>query len=274
MTEERAVTLYRAGGLTETIKLAEMFVKSGYFQDVRDVAQAMVKIQYGAEMGFDPMASLMGVHIIKGKPTLGSNLMGAAVKRSSKYDYRIKTATDDVCELEWFEADYSRREMVSVGTSKFTIKEAEHAGLAGKDNWRAYASDMLFARALSRGVRRYCPDVTGGIVAYTPEDMAAIPTTEQVSPVVSVEKPANGANDVPMVTDGETNANYRERWMRQVRGATTIEQLKAIAKNLETAVGLTDVDIAAIKRAGNERAQIIKAVPVEQTDDVPPSDAE
>ena len=35
-------------------RVAKMFAASGYFRDVRDVAQAMVKIQYGAELGFSP----------------------------------------------------------------------------------------------------------------------------------------------------------------------------------------------------------------------------
>ncbi|NJO31398.1 MAG: recombinase RecT [Richelia sp. SL_2_1] len=44
------------------------------------------------------------------------------------------------------------------------------AGLLGKDNWKKWPSDMMFARALTRGARRYCPDVFGG-PAYTKEEL-------------------------------------------------------------------------------------------------------
>jgi hypothetical protein len=48
--------------------------------------------------------------------------------------------------------------------SSFTIEEAKRAKLTDKDNWKNFASDMLFARALTRGQRRYAPDVAIGSV--------------------------------------------------------------------------------------------------------------
>lgn len=50
-------------------------------------------------------------------------------------------------------------------------KEAQEAGLLGKDNWKKYASDMLFARAISRGAKRYTPGIFGGSPVYTPDEL-------------------------------------------------------------------------------------------------------
>ena len=60
-----------------------------------------------------------------------------------------------------------------IGRSRFTLQDAQKAGLNGSDNWRKYPRNMLFARALSNGVKWYCPDVTGG-PAYTPDELGAV----------------------------------------------------------------------------------------------------
>jgi hypothetical protein len=51
-----------------------------------------------------------------------------------------------------------------IGVSSFTIKDAEIAGLAGKEGqnaamYRKYARNMLFSRAISNGMNWYCPDL-------------------------------------------------------------------------------------------------------------------
>ena len=49
--------------------------KSGYFKDVQSEAQAIVKVMAGSELGLPPFASMTGIHIIQGKPVLGSNVI-------------------------------------------------------------------------------------------------------------------------------------------------------------------------------------------------------
>lgn len=152
---------------TEIIQLGRILAASGYFTDAKTEAQAVAKIIAGAEAGFGPMASLTGIHIVQGKPTFGANLMAAAVKRSGRYDYKVRRLDNEACILEFFEGGKP------VGTSAFTIDEAKAANLTGKDIWKAYPRNLLFARAMSNGVRWYCPDVFGGAPAYTPEELGA-----------------------------------------------------------------------------------------------------
>ncbi|MHC4413619.1 MAG: hypothetical protein ACYSW6_11745 [Planctomycetota bacterium] len=144
--------------------------KSGFFPDVKSQAQAIVKVMAGAELGVPPFASMTGINIIKGKPTLGANVLATLVKNDPRYDYKVvsKPANDhQVCLLDWYENGEK------VGQSTFTIEEAKTAGLLAKDNWKKYPSDMLFARAISRGVRRYAPGVFSGSPVYTPDEMGA-----------------------------------------------------------------------------------------------------
>lgn len=150
----------------ETMQRAAIVLyKSGYFKDSTSEAQAIVKVMAGAELGLPPFASMTGIHIISGKPVLGANIIATLVKNDARYDYNIKTCTNESCVIEWFENSKKR------GESSFTIAEAKIAGLIEKDNWKKYPSDMLFARAISRGSRRYAPGVFSGSPVYTPDEL-------------------------------------------------------------------------------------------------------
>jgi len=139
--------------------LSTVFVKSGFFKDVREQSQAIVKMLVGQELGLKPLQSMMGIHIVEGKPELSAAMLGMLVKRSGKYDYRVLEHTETACELEFFQLDAGAR--TSLGTSRFTMEDAARAGLAGRNVWKSYPRNMLHARALSNGVRWYCMDALG-----------------------------------------------------------------------------------------------------------------
>ena len=152
----------------DPIALAQKFFESGYFKDVTSMAQCVVKVVAGEELGLGAMTSMQGVHIIEGKPSLSANLLGVQVKKSEHYDYRPKETTDKKASIDFLQ------DGEVVGTSEFTIEQAKRAGLVReKSGWTKYPEAMLFARALSQGVRWYCPDVTAGSPAYTPEELGA-----------------------------------------------------------------------------------------------------
>ncbi len=148
-------------------RAAVVLAKSGFFKDVQSEAQAIVKVMAGAELGLPPFASMSGISIIQGKPVLGANLIATLVKNDPRYDYRPVEHTDTACIIEWKEGGKV------VGQSSFTWEEAARAQLTGKDNWKKYPSDMLFARAISRGARRFSPGIFGGSPIYTPDELGA-----------------------------------------------------------------------------------------------------
>lgn len=186
------VTIYTARTLDDTITLGKVLAQSGYFADSREVAQAVVKILAGQELGFGPIASMTGVNIIKGKVTLSANLIASAIKRSGRYNYRVVTMTDEACRVDFYEAGER------IGTSEFTMQNAKDAGLATGDNWRKFPRNMLFARAISNGAKWYCPDLSGGPI-YTPDELGATVDGEtgevidmQPARTVTIEKPSAG----------------------------------------------------------------------------------
>ncbi len=145
-------------------RAAAAMSKSGYFQDAKDQAQAVVKILAGQEMGFGPFASMTGVYIIQGRPSIGANLMAAAVKASRRYNYRVIEMSDTACEIAFFEGGQE------CGRSRFTIEDARKAQTKNLDK---FPRNMLFARAMSNGCRWYTPDVFAGAPTYTPEELGA-----------------------------------------------------------------------------------------------------
>lgn len=150
--------------LSDMQQIGKLFAASGMFQDVRSEAQAVVKIMAGAELGLSPFAAMAELHVIKSKVTLSAGLLAKKVKASGKYNYRVVEHSDKVCSIDFFEGGEK------IGNETFTIEQARKAGVQNLDK---FPKNMLFARAISNGVRFYCPDVTGEIGVYTPGELDA-----------------------------------------------------------------------------------------------------
>jgi len=179
----------------EIQSMGEVFYKSGMFKDVASAMQAMVKIQAGSELGLPPFASMAGINIIQGKPVLGANSIATLIKNDPRYDYRIIEASEKNCTIEFIEGGKV------TGKTSFSIAEAQTAGLTGKDNWKKYPSDMLFARTISRGSRRFTPGIFGGSPVYTPDEMGVDVDEEGYIDTEFVEQPAQvEQEDKPPVT--------------------------------------------------------------------------
>lgn len=189
--------------LAETMALGDVLAKSGFFDDSRQAAQAVVKVLAGRELGIGPIASMVGIHIIKGKPAIGANVIASAIKRSGRYNYRIRKHDNTICEIEFFELMGDKWE--SVGTSSFSVEDARKAGTQNLDK---FSRNMLFARAISNGARWYTPDIFGGAPVYTPEEMG-MPVNEDGDVIEGrttvVETPnGNGGNGNAENGDFET----------------------------------------------------------------------
>lgn len=224
-------------------ELGNVLAKSGFFADTREAGQAIVKVLAGREMGFGPIASMTGINIIKGRVSLSANLMASAVKRSGRYDYKVIENSVTACEISFHENSKE------TGRSRFTMEDARKAGTQNLDK---FPRNMLFARAMSNGVRWYCPDVTNG-PAYTPEELGA--TVDEEGEVVTgtateVTTPA------PVVEAPKTNGKhaqdisaYRDRYQLYANTAAqigvpfepmnldwTVEEISEKGKTLKAAV--------------------------------------
>lgn len=150
-------------GQLDPMTVASVFRASGMFPDIQSEAAAATKIIIGRGLGITDFDAMSGLHIIKGKAVLAANLMAAAIKRAGKYDYRA-AVTDDEARIE-FRQRTNDGGWETIGITSFTMDDAKRAGLGG-DNWRKYPKAMLFARAISAGYKRHCPDALGAAPVY------------------------------------------------------------------------------------------------------------
>lgn len=152
--------------LREIQQLGDVFKESGFFPDIKHAAQAVVKIIAGQELGFPPVVAMTGIHFFQNKVEFSSTLKASAIKASGRYDYKILKHTNQECEVAFFKK--VNNEWVSCGVPvTYTMRDAQAAGLSGKDNWKKFGPDMLFAACIRQGFRRYCADVLRGYVPET-----------------------------------------------------------------------------------------------------------
>lgn len=235
---------------TEIMSIGKAFHESGMFTDVKSAAQAVVKIQAGAEMGIPPFAAMSGIHIIQGKPTVGAGLMAANVKGSGKYDYRVVESTEKVCSIDFYQQVFNTKTgghtMEKIGNSTFTLDDAKKAGTKNLDK---FPKNMLFARAISNGVKWYTPDVFSGPV-YVPEEMTS-PITEDVGH----EEVKINITSEPENTNDAEKQSYISEAISQLESYSTKGELTKFKKELPAYI----VSDASFIEAGKKRYDMIMA---------------
>jgi hypothetical protein len=175
MSEEVAV---RAPGLPATIgrsqaavlsddeirrlyRLAEGLAASGVFKDAQQAKEAFAKLVIGRDLGLSPAQSMQGLYFVKGAIQIAYPMLGSFVRQHPDYDYSVEDHTAETCTIVFY------RHGEEEGRSAYTLAEAKTAGLV-KDGsgWKTAPRNMLFARAMSNGVKWYAPDVLGGLPVY------------------------------------------------------------------------------------------------------------
>jgi hypothetical protein len=162
--------------LAELDSLSDKLAKSSLIPEAlrgkpNDVA---VILMTGAELGLGPMLALRSIYVVKGKPSLSADLMGALVQRSGLCEYlTLVESTGKV-------ATYTtrRRGSPQPTTLSWTLAQAAAAGLTNSQTWKAYPDAMLRARCLSALVRVAYPDLLAGV--YDPDELADRPATTYV----------------------------------------------------------------------------------------------
>jgi len=140
--------------------MARALVASGFFPTIKTASQAIVKIQAGKELGFGPVASMMGIHVFETKGRvnvqLSANMVANLIRRSGRYDFRVTQLSDTECRIRFY------RDRQEIGESQFNQEDAERAGLWTKDVWQHHPRNMLFNRAMTNGAKWFCSEVMLG----------------------------------------------------------------------------------------------------------------
>jgi hypothetical protein len=184
-------------------RLAAAAADSGLYGNGAKVkAQLLMKLIYGRDLQIPVSAALSAIDIYDGKMELSSNLIAALLEAHPHYAYAIVETTNERCELEFF------KDGRSLGKAKFDAADATTAGLADSDYYRHYPSDMFFARAITRGGRRYCPGLGRGVAIYATGELAK--RTPEPTPTNGPRAAGNGAR-------GGADARASEKDRQRIR---------------------------------------------------------
>ena len=143
-------------------QLAEGFHKSNLFKQTGNAYGIMVIVEYGRELGIQPIMALQTMSIIKGNICIESKaLLAQALSKGIKVKIDKKTKDGSTITFQ--------RPGQDSFTETFTMDDAKRIGLAYKDNWKQYPEEMCYWRCIAKGLRAYAPDVLLGL--YTKEEV-------------------------------------------------------------------------------------------------------
>jgi hypothetical protein len=131
--------------------------------------EATAAILAGAELGFDPMASLRTFDNIQGT-TAPKAITLRAVAQSHGHEIEIVEESDTRAV-----ARFRRKGATEWQTTEWTIERAKKLGLPGRNpNWNTQPQNMLVARVTAEASRRVASDAILGI-PYSSEELRDSP---------------------------------------------------------------------------------------------------
>ncbi len=217
-----------AASLPDLVRYAEHLAHADLLpkQFVNRPANVLYAIEYGRTLGITPIAALTGIHVIEGKPSASSGLIGGLVRQAGhklrvRGDGRSATAqiirADDpdwTYEVTW---DLQRAEQAGLCQLKDGKPWARDRN--GKPtSWEKYPAAMLKARAITEVARDACEDVLFGL-HYTPEELGAY-VNQDGEPV---EAPVQSLRVVP----AEPVAEQRD-FLHEAYQAATADDVRRI----------------------------------------------
>ena len=155
-------------------------------------ANILVAIQWGQELGLQPLQALQNISVIGGRPSI----WGDAALALCRADYRciqvLEEVANDVatCRVKRRQSDGSVEEI----ERSFSAGDAKRAGLLNrKGPWQSYPQRMLQMRARGFALRDAFPDLLRGVI-----------TAEEARDTVDVEQappPENPLENLPAVEE-------------------------------------------------------------------------
>lgn len=162
--------------LDESLRGCQALVTSGMLpRHLQTPAAVLAVMLRGRELGLGALESVAAVHFVEGRTVLDAS---AQLARAIQHGVSVEwhESTDVIADVTLHRGGRSYR-------SRWTIEMARRAGLAGKATWVRYPEAMLRARAITAGIRAFCPDALGsGGAVYSQDEAEDIATPAPAPP--------------------------------------------------------------------------------------------
>lgn len=200
-------------------KIACTLHDGGMFaKKAKNASAVFTVVMYGREMGLSPMQSLINIDIIDGVPAMSGQLMAAKAEAGGVI-IKVLKRDKESCRIELSGLGKDPQE------HQWSIEDANDAGLQGKNNWKGYSRAMLYWRAVSEGLKVFCPALLlkcytfGELTDDRAQDMAGYLTMEDGLESTDTPNPA-----------GSTSPPYESKQRQPAE--ITDKQIKIIQKYL------------------------------------------
>lgn len=189
--------------IKEALAFAEMLSKSNMVPKdfIGNPGNILVAVQWGMELGLQPMQAMQNIAVINGRPSLWGDSVIALVKASPTCEYIIEEVGDDsaTCRV--------KRRGEPEQERSFSTADAKAAGLLGKQGpWTQYRKRMMQMRARSWALRDVFPDVLRGMpIAEEVMDME-----KEINPIPAKRQTGKQAAEAAkQQADAEVDADAR-----------------------------------------------------------------
>lgn len=192
LSESKAGFSLAPQSIDEALKFADMLSKSNLVPKdfIGNAGNILVAIQWGMELGLQPMQSMQNIAVINGRPSLWGDSVIALVKASPACEYVVEEVNDNgaTCKV--------KRKGEPEQVRYFTVDDAKKASLWGKPGpWSNYPKRMLQMRARSWALRDVFPDVLRGMPIA--EELQDMPSEKEVSS--SYQPRSSEPAEIPML---------------------------------------------------------------------------
>lgn len=162
--------------IEEALKFSDYLAKSTIVPKdfANNPGNILVAIQWGMELGLQPMQAMQSIAVINGRPALWGDAVIALARSSPlcEYIYEDDDGETATCRVK------RAGEQEQVRT--FSMTDAKLAGLAGKSGpWTQYPKRMRQMRARAFALRDVFPDVLRGMGVA--EEVQDIPTERELN---------------------------------------------------------------------------------------------
>jgi hypothetical protein len=231
-------------------RLAAVIMKGKFAPNGMGMAEIVMSIQAGAELGFTPTQSLQCVAVVNGKPAIHSDglpalALGSTLMEWSKEWWEING--EPVQEPQFgsrndfpdsFAACWQAKRKDQTEPSpifRFSVADAKIASLWGKSgSWQSYPKRMLQRRAMGAGLREVFADALKGFWLKEEADDLSVATSEGNKKLADDIKELTGAVDVKAVNVeqmlDELRETVRGQWSEDFFGMPD-DFLKAVCNN-------------------------------------------
>ena len=152
--------------LQEALQFADLLLESGMIPKSyvgKSPAAIVVALQFGMELGMQPMQSLQNIANINGSPGVWGDAALALVLGSGLCEYYEEDNFETIKKNEKATFTIKRRGFPKAKITTFSYADAKTAGIFTNAVWKTYPYRMCQMRARSFGLRDSFPDVLKGM---------------------------------------------------------------------------------------------------------------